>query len=110
MNFSSCIGAVENYVTTLEALREKEIQGENSGYHQNWWFSEFHTPLNATVLFLQVYFKSHPVYDQPRGTHPVFSWLYRYLYLKAQKHKAIQKDLQHLNVLFLLIFFVTTSE
>jgi len=44
------------------------------------------------------------------GVLTIFSWLYRCLYLKAQKHKAIQKDLQHLNVLFLLIFFVTTSE
>jgi hypothetical protein len=31
MNFSSCIGAVENYVTTLEALREKERQASTQG-------------------------------------------------------------------------------
>ncbi len=36
----------------VEALRKKERQDENSVYHQNWWLSEFHPPLNANVISL----------------------------------------------------------
>jgi hypothetical protein len=37
----------------VEALRKKERQDETqfTVYHQRWWFSEFHPPLNANVLF-----------------------------------------------------------
>jgi len=45
------LGAVKIYVAALEALRKKGKTGWNSVYDQNWWFSEFHRPLNANVLF-----------------------------------------------------------
>jgi len=33
---------------------------------------EFHPLLNANVLFLQVIFESHPVYDETRGSGAMF--------------------------------------
>jgi hypothetical protein len=54
------LGAVTIYVAAVEALRKKERQDENSVCHQNWWFSEFHPPLNANVLFCRCFFlESH---------------------------------------------------
>ncbi len=45
------LGAVKIYVAARQALRKKDRQDERQVYHQNWWFSEFHPPLNANVLF-----------------------------------------------------------
>ncbi len=76
------VGAVKIYIAAVEALRKKERQGETQETNKNWWFSEFHRRpwLLMYFFFLQVFFESHLVYDQTRGTHPVFSWLYGYLY------------------------------
>ncbi len=78
-------GAVKIYVATVEALRKNERQDETQFptkidgflsfiphwmlmycfagffksqlvYDQNWWFSEFHPPLNANVLFCKFFF------------------------------------------------------
>jgi hypothetical protein len=35
--------------------QEKGKTGWHSVYHQNWWFSEFHPPLNASVLFCRFF-------------------------------------------------------
>jgi hypothetical protein len=44
-------GAVKIYVAAVDSLRKKENIGWwNSVYHENWWFSEFHPSLNASVL------------------------------------------------------------
>jgi hypothetical protein len=69
------VGAVKIYVAAVEALRKKERQGET----QETIKMSFTSPLNANVLFCRFFFESHPVYDQTRGTHPVFSSLYGYL-------------------------------
>jgi len=53
------------YVAAVEALRKKARKGEDG-------FPSF-TPLNAYVLFRRFFWESHPVYDQTRGTDPVFS-------------------------------------
>jgi nicotinamidase-related amidase len=51
------LGAVKIYVAAVEALRKKERQdgwrrwNPAKLYRQNWWFSEFHPPLNANVRF-----------------------------------------------------------
>ncbi len=57
------IRPVKIYVAAVEELRKKERQDEtqfttrwNSVYHQNWWFSEFHPPLDCQCIFLQVFF------------------------------------------------------
>jgi hypothetical protein len=47
------LGAVKTSVAAVEA--EKRKTGWNSVYHQNWWFSEFHPPLNANVLFYRCF-------------------------------------------------------
>jgi hypothetical protein len=47
----------------------------------NGWFSEFHPPLNANVLFSQVFFESHPVYDQTQGPNSGF-WCCVFLTLR----------------------------
>ncbi len=62
------LGAVKIYVAAVEALRQKERQDQTRFTHQNWWFSEFHPPLNGNESFL----KSHPVYDQTQGSGAVF--------------------------------------
>jgi hypothetical protein len=50
------LGAVKINVATVEALRKKERQDENSVYYQNWWFFfEFHPALNANVLFCRFF-------------------------------------------------------
>ncbi len=36
--------------------QEQWKTGWNSVSHQNWWFSEFHPPLNANVLFCKFFF------------------------------------------------------
>jgi hypothetical protein len=57
---------VKIYVTAVEALRKKEGRvkiGSNSVWHTKWCVSEFDTLLKANVLFLQVFFESHPVLD-----------------------------------------------
>ncbi len=82
-NYSSCTGrSSENLCSSSSGgAQEKRKTRWNSRNHQNWWFSNFINPLlNANVLFCRFFFQSHPVYDQTRGTHPVFSWLYGYLY------------------------------
>jgi hypothetical protein len=62
------LGIVKIYVTAEQWRRsqEKWKTGWNLVYHQNWWFSEFDPPLNATssVLFKE----SHPVYGQTQGS------------------------------------------
>jgi hypothetical protein len=45
------LGAVKIYVAAVEALRKKKRQDETQFTTKNWWFSEFHPPLNAHVLF-----------------------------------------------------------
>jgi hypothetical protein len=40
--------------------QEKGKPGRNSVYYQKWWFSEFHTPSNANVVFCRFFFESHP--------------------------------------------------
>jgi hypothetical protein len=64
------VGAVKIYLAAVEALRNKERQGETQ---EPRWFSEVHSPLNANVLFYRIFFESHPVYDQTQGTGAVFS-------------------------------------
>ncbi len=56
------VGAVKIYVAAVEALRKEKPR----------WMLMY--------SFLQVFFESHPVYDQTQGTRAVFSWLYGYLY------------------------------
>jgi hypothetical protein len=45
------LGAVKIYVAAVWSVEEKGKIRWNSIYHQNRWFSEFHPPLNANVLF-----------------------------------------------------------
>jgi hypothetical protein len=49
------LGAVKIYVAAVAAFRKKERQMKLS-YHQNWWFSEFHPPLNADVVLFWSFF------------------------------------------------------
>jgi len=69
------LGAVKIYVAVVEALKQGKT-GWNSVYYQIWWFSEFHPLLNANLLFLHVFFESHPVYGQTQGSGVVFFLLY----------------------------------
>jgi hypothetical protein len=67
------VGAVKIYVSAVEALRKRGKQDETQ-------FCEFQTPtpaFYANVLFLQVFFESHSMYDQTQGSGAVFSLLYR---------------------------------
>jgi len=42
------LGAVKIYVTAVESLWKKERQDETQFiYHQNWWLSEFHPPIEC---------------------------------------------------------------
>jgi hypothetical protein len=41
----------ENICSRSWGAQEKGKTGWNLVYHQNWWFSEFHPPLNVNVLF-----------------------------------------------------------
>ncbi len=51
-NYSSCtVRSSENICSSSGGAHEKGKTGWNSVYHQSWWFSEFHPPLNANVLF-----------------------------------------------------------
>jgi hypothetical protein len=61
-NYSSCtVRSSENICNSSGGAQAKGKTGWNSVYHQNWWLSEFHPPLNANnVLFLKVFFKFHP--------------------------------------------------
>ncbi len=66
------------YVWAVEALREKERQDETQFTTKiDSFFLSFHPPLNANIPFLQVFFESHPVYDQTQGSGAVFFLLYR---------------------------------
>jgi hypothetical protein len=57
------LGAVKIYVAAVEALRKKERQDKYKIISRfltrfttkNWWFSEFHTPLSAIVLFCKFF-------------------------------------------------------
>jgi hypothetical protein len=40
--------------------------------------SKFQPHLNANVIFLQVFFESHPIYDQAQGSGAVFPLLQWY--------------------------------
>jgi len=73
-NYSSCtIRSSENICSSSGgAAHETRKTGWNSVYHQNWWFFEFHPPLNANALFCRFFFESHPVYDQTQGSGAVF--------------------------------------
>ncbi len=81
-NYSSCtITRSENIFSSSGGTHEKRKTIWNSVYHQNWWFSEFHPPLNASVhsstFFAGFFFESHPVYDQTQGSGgAVFFFLY----------------------------------
>ncbi len=68
-------GGVIIYLAAVETLRNKERQGETQENDQSFdGFLSFTPPrLNASVLFCRFFFESHPVYDQTRGTDPVFS-------------------------------------
>ncbi len=67
------LGVVKIYVAALEALMKKERQDETQFTTKvdGFWVS---SPLE--LLFLQVFFKSHPVYDQTQGSGAVFFLLY----------------------------------
>jgi hypothetical protein len=69
------VGAVKIYVAAVDTLRKNERQGET---HEIDGFVSF-TPPWMLMYFCAGVFKSHPVYDQTQGTHPVVSWLYGYL-------------------------------
>ncbi len=56
------------YVAAVEALRKKERQDETQFTTKIGGFRSGIAPLNANVLFLQVMFESHPVYDQTQGS------------------------------------------
>jgi len=72
------VGAVKIYVAASSGgAHEKGKTGWNSIYHQNWWFSEFKPRLSQPWMliyffFLQVFEKSHPLYDQTQGSGCVF--------------------------------------
>jgi len=57
-NYSSCtVRSSENICSSRGgAAEEKGKTGWNSVYHQSWWFSEFHPPLNANVLLCRFFF------------------------------------------------------
>ncbi len=61
-NYSSCTSKrSENICSSSGGAQENGKIGWNSVYHQNWWFSEFHHPLNANVLFCR-FFKNLTLY------------------------------------------------
>jgi hypothetical protein len=64
---------VKIYVAAVDALRRKERDGETQETIKIDDFLSFSPPLNANVLFCRLFFESQPMYDQTRGTHPVFS-------------------------------------
>jgi len=71
-NYSSCTcRSSEKYVAAVEAHKKNERQGWNSVYHQNWWFSEFHTP-----LMVMYFFASFLAYDQTQGSGGVLVLLH----------------------------------
>ncbi len=69
-------GAVKIYVAALQALRKKDRQDQRQVYHQNWWFSEFHPPLNANVLFCRFFFISPCVWPNSGYWRCVFLTLW----------------------------------
>jgi len=55
----------ENICINSVGAREKGKTRWNSIYHKNWWFCDFHNPLNVNVFILSfLVFESHIVYDQ----------------------------------------------
>ncbi len=62
------------HVAGVEVLREMERQDETTFCVS----SKFQPHLNANVVFLQVFKKSHPIFDQAQGSGAVFSLLQRY--------------------------------
>jgi hypothetical protein len=50
----------ENICSSSGGAQQKGKTGWNSVYHQNWWFFEFHPPLNAHVLFCKFFFLISP--------------------------------------------------
>jgi len=70
------LGAVKIHVTAVEVLTVKERQGENESNTKTYSFLSFIPALKANVLFLQVFKKSHPVYDHTQGYGAVFFLLY----------------------------------
>jgi hypothetical protein len=67
---------VKIHVTAVEVLTEKERQGETESNTKTYSFLSFIPALKANVLFLQVFKKSHPVYDHTQGYGAVFFLLY----------------------------------
>jgi hypothetical protein len=55
---------------------KKERQGETQFTTKIDSFLSFIPPLNANVLILPVFFKTHPVYDQTQGYGAVLFLLY----------------------------------
>jgi hypothetical protein len=54
-NYNSClVKSSENICSSSGGVQEKGKTWWNLVYHQNWWFSEFHPPLNTNVLFCRV--------------------------------------------------------
>jgi hypothetical protein len=66
---------VKIYIAAVEALRKKEIQDEAQFTTKIDCFLSLTPPLptlNADYTFLQVFLKSHLVYDQTQGSGCVF--------------------------------------
>ncbi len=70
------LGTVNVHVTAVEMLMKKERQGETQFTTKIDSFLSFIPPLNANVLILPVFFKTHPVYDQTQGYGAVLFLLY----------------------------------
>ncbi len=73
-NYNNCTvkSSEKIYVAAVEVHTKKERQDETQLTTKIDGFSECHLPLNANVLFLQVFVESHPVYDQTQSSGAVF--------------------------------------
>jgi hypothetical protein len=61
MIYSSCTNRTSEIICSSSGgAQEKGKTGWNSFYHQNWWFSECHPPLNANVLLSRFFFNLTP--------------------------------------------------
>jgi hypothetical protein len=64
---------VKIYVAAVEALRKKERQDETQFTTKLDGFLSLYPPcLMLMYIFLEVFFESHPVYDQTQGSDGVF--------------------------------------
>ncbi len=74
------LGSVKIHVTAVAVLWQKERLGESQFNTKTYSFLSFIPPFYAKLLFLQVFFESHPVYDYNQGYGAVFFLLYGELY------------------------------